>query len=183
MELVSCGSGPIAELSTRDGIVEEASSIIEPVLGSLTSGRSGAEVIEFRGSEMVLDGRSLVTAEVEEVSGIASKFVDAEAGISDKASELVVMDGKSVASATSLVGRGSRLTVELSIDIIAEGSSEMMDVIDDDPATSATSLVGRGSMLTAELLTYAIAEGASCMVEVADKGSALFKMSLVGRDP
>lgn len=78
-------------------------------------------------------------------------FVDAETGISDQASELVVIDGNSAASATSLVGRDSRSTLELFIDIIAEETSCMVDVIDRDPVASTISLVGRDSGPTLEL--------------------------------
>lgn len=118
-------------------------------------------MIKFKASEVVLGGRSLITNGVEVVSRVASISVDGEAGISDKASELAAIDGNSVASTTSLVGRGPRSTVELSVDMIAEEMSWMTKVVYDDSIGSATWLVGRGFRSLVQMSAYPVAEESS----------------------
>lgn len=173
--LVGCESELTSELSIRDGIAEESSSMIEL---KLVWERSGAGVIELKKSEMVLDGRSSTT-EVTEVSRVVSMFVDAEADASDKESELYVIDGSEAASVTSLVGRDPSLTLELSIVSIAEEASKMMVGADGDPVASATSPEGSDPRLAVELSTYTI-EDASCITDVASDPTESTK-SLVGR--
>lgn len=179
--LVSCDSDSIAELPTKDGMAEDASSTTELVSRKLVSGRSGAGVIKPRDSDVVLDGMSFIESGIEAVLSVASMFVDAETGISDQASELIVIDSNEVTSATSLVGRGLMSKTELFV--IAEETSGTIKVVDDDPATPATSLVGKDPRSVVELSTYAMAEEVSCKTDVADSDPAESKISLVGRDP
>jgi hypothetical protein len=176
MAPVGCDSESIAEVSTQDGIAEGVPSITELVSSKLVSERAGAGVIEVR---RVLDGRSSITDEVG-VSKVVSIFADAGADISDQSSELVMIDGNEVTSATS-VGRGPTSPIELFV--IAEETSGMIKLGDDDPATSAMSLVGKDPRSVVVLSIYAIAEEASCKTDVADSDPAASATSLVGKDP
>jgi hypothetical protein len=112
--LDSTDSGSMVELSTTVGSKEELSSMTEPVSIELVSGTSGAVVIDGRISTLVIDGRSVVGADVGVASMIVSVLGMVEAEISDMISELIVGVGNPVVSSTTLVGTGSRLIAELS---------------------------------------------------------------------
>jgi hypothetical protein len=107
-------SGSMIELSTTDVIKDEASWMIETLSTELMAEISGAVVTEERISSVVMDGISLVAANTDVASSVGAALVEKGTEMSDRSSELIVVDGNSVASWATLVGGRSRLMTEVS---------------------------------------------------------------------
>jgi hypothetical protein len=128
--LDSTDSGSVVELPIAVGSKEELSSMTEPVSAELVSGTSGAVVTDGRTSAPVIDGRSVVGADVEAASMIVSVLGMGEAENSDMISELIVGVGNPVVSSTTSVGTGSRMIAELSAaDAMIEEASCTMELV------------------------------------------------------
>jgi hypothetical protein len=106
--------GSMVGLSTTDVIKDEASWMTETLSTELMAGISGAVVTEERILSVVKDGISLVGADTDVASSVGAALVAKGVEISERSSELIVVDDNSVASWTTLVGGRSRLMTEVS---------------------------------------------------------------------
>jgi hypothetical protein len=91
-------SGWMVELSTTDVMKDEASWMTEPLSTELMAGISGAFVTEKRILSVVMDGISLVGAKMDVASSVGAALVAKGVEMSERSSELIVVDGNSVAS-------------------------------------------------------------------------------------
>jgi hypothetical protein len=134
-------SGSRTELSITVEIKDEASWTTETLSTELVAGISDASVTKERMSSLVIDGKSLVESGTDVVSSVGSALVMEGVEMTDKSSELIVVDGKLVVSSRMLENAVSDSLVEVSTTVgIRDGLSGITKLVADNSSAVVTEI-------------------------------------------
>jgi hypothetical protein len=134
-------SGSRTELSITVEIKDEASWTTETLSTELVAGISDASVTKERMSSLVIDGKSLVESGTDVVSSVGSALVMEGVEMTDKSSELIVVDGNLVVSSRMLENAVSDSLVEVSTTVgIRDGLSGITKLVADNSSAVVTEI-------------------------------------------